>query len=487
MRRNQPTLHHRLSRAALVAWIALLCWSTTSIAAQRKHSAASPDTQGGEQKIERLFNEAQETHAKGDLPRALDLYNHVLALQPDLYQVHYQRAVALRSLGKTDEAEAALRKTLGLQPTYVRAQVALGELLIERQRLTDARPLLEKAVAAEPENARAHRAFARLCLAEKQYNLAAEHLVRAASIDPGNGSIYVDLAFAQKQSGDRVGALQSLARALQINPSNVDALRLRSGLEREAKDFRAAANDAEAIGKLSPSVENEIDLASLYRDAGETEKALQVCTRATASYPSSRALQVAEADLLLQLHRNDEARPILQKLVETDPTDKNSLAALADAVAPKDPATAVELYRRALEIDPRDQTSRARYGASLIRVKRFAEAAAELERVLTSSPDEAQARRSLAAAYFELDRFGDAATQFRWLVAHQPDTALPYYFLGICFDKLQHLQAALSSYEAFIARADARQNKNEIDNASFRIPQLKRLIERLNQKKPKKK
>ena len=85
---------------------------------------------------------------------ALDSYGQALARgvsQPE--EVHLNRGVIFADhLGRTDEAEAELEAALKLNPRYAPAWLNLGNLYEDRGRRAEAHTAYERALAAEPDN-----------------------------------------------------------------------------------------------------------------------------------------------------------------------------------------------------------------------------------------------------------------------------------------------------------------------------------------------
>jgi tetratricopeptide (TPR) repeat protein len=64
------------------------------------------------------------------------------------------------------------------------------------------------------------------------------------------------------------------------------------------------------------------------------------------------------------------------------------------------------------------------------------------------------------------------------MVQARPENAINYYFLGICFDRLEDFTQALKAYELFLKVADPRINQLEIEKVQLRLPSLRRQLEK---------
>src|ERR1700694_5358893 len=92
-------------------------------------SAQTDDPTDGETDPVKLFERGQNAHAKGDLSRALILYEGALKLRPEFPEAEYQRGVALVVLARPSEAEKAFTHAIELRKDWVLPHSALGILL----------------------------------------------------------------------------------------------------------------------------------------------------------------------------------------------------------------------------------------------------------------------------------------------------------------------------------------------------------------------
>ena len=90
-----------------------------------------------------------------DLPGAEREAREALAQKPDAPQPHYVLGLAARGLNRPEDAKAAFRKVLTLDPSDVGANVNLGQLLLQERGFPQAIALFRAAIAAEPHNATA--------------------------------------------------------------------------------------------------------------------------------------------------------------------------------------------------------------------------------------------------------------------------------------------------------------------------------------------
>src|SRR5207237_944221 len=132
---------------------------------------------------------------------------------------------------------------------------------------------------------------------------------------------------------------------------------------------------------------------------------------------------------------------------------------------------------RAAQAAPENLDYRLKLGAALVRARQYAAAVEPLSFALARAPERRDGHADLGSALFAMGRYAEATREFEWLAAHEQNAAV-YYFLGASLDHLRRCRDALAAYEKFLSLADPKTQKTEVDDVSFRIPSLKRQIER---------
>ena len=97
-----------------------------------------------------LYNLGQISQQRGDLERSLDLYGRATAADPSLTSAAFNRAIALRDLGREDEAIAAFEAILANDPDSVGVLFNLGNMYIARGDAERGVALVNRAVELDP-------------------------------------------------------------------------------------------------------------------------------------------------------------------------------------------------------------------------------------------------------------------------------------------------------------------------------------------------
>jgi tetratricopeptide (TPR) repeat protein len=153
-----------------------------------------------------------------------------------------QLGIAYMSVGHLDSAATAFRSALDLNPDRVDAALYLGGMLTEQGRGADAIPLLE-GVAARGAATGTSLGLLSLAYAESGRADDARQAVRAALASGDEPSVDLLVGRTMGALGQSQDALKLFARAVELQPSNAEAL-TRLGMAHASLGHRSEAADA---------------------------------------------------------------------------------------------------------------------------------------------------------------------------------------------------------------------------------------------------
>jgi tetratricopeptide (TPR) repeat protein len=485
--RSRQTIH----------WVLTLCFLALCFQLAPAQTEYSTD---GETDPVKLFERGQNAHAKGDLARALSLYEGALQLRPEFPEAEYQRGIALAALGRSGEAEKAFARAIDLKKDWPLPLSALGNLLVRSARDKEAEPFLRRALQLGANDFATLDSLSaiRVRAGDKDEALA---LARSATEDDNAlASTWAWRGTMERATGNRAAALTSLNRSLQIQPNYLGALRERAELRVDSGDYQLAIDDlTAALSVKSGDRDTSLRLAHIYELINKPAEAQRIYESigykptdsdgsATSGSISTNNVAGAAADIAAANSDDPKiAQPALERLIVANPKNAKIFARLGEVMRRSDATKSAEAYRRANEIDPANPKYATGYAAALVQLRRFAEAESILRRVIATAPAEYAAHANLALSLYEMKRFAEALPEYEWLAASRPEIAATYFFIATAHDNLEEYAQALDAYEKFLSRADPTNSKLDIEKVNLRLPRLREQIKRgqgVKRKKP---
>lgn len=422
-----------------------------------------------------LFNQAQDAHEKGDLRKAIELYENALKILPEFPEAEYQRGVALVSLGQSSEAEGAFRRAVELREDWTLAVTALGSILTREAKYEEAGKLLERSATLDPANASAFVALADLRLRTKASPDTLKELLtrlRDFSTKPNaTPAVWTARSKIESVLGDSKQARASIDSALAIDPKNHDALFQKANLaagsgevelaESIANAFTAAGSDADELALLR---------ARIAVAAGRDGDASEILTRVKGS-----TMEIEQLRAVVKTNMSKTPAD-LEGVLKDDPRNLSALGRLCTLYRTSDPQKALDYCLRASQADPTNIAHALGYAAALVQAKRYEEAAALLSRIVAAAPDSFSAHANLATTFFQQKQYKIAKPEYQWLLARQPNLTIAYFFLAICHDQLGEYIDAVANYQQFLKTADPEKNRIEIEKVNLRLPAVQKLV-----------
>jgi predicted CXXCH cytochrome family protein len=209
------------------------------------------------------------TEQQADFDRALSELLASEAVSADRPETHLNLANLYARLGRSVDAEAALRTALVLDAHFVPALVNLADLFRAQGREADAERALEQALQVAPDSAEALHALGLLRVRQGRHNEADGLLKRAVQGRPDSTRFAYVYAVALHSLGNASQALTVLEDAQRRRPADRDVLSALVAYLREGGDSKAALRYAEQLLALTPG-DHEVQrlVEALRRQAG---------------------------------------------------------------------------------------------------------------------------------------------------------------------------------------------------------------------------
>jgi tetratricopeptide (TPR) repeat protein len=296
--------------------------------------------------------------------------------------------------------------------------IAHGRKYLAAQNYDKARVEFRNALQIDPKDATAHYCLAQA--AEKLHDLrgALGEYQAATDLDPKMLQARAAAARLYVLGGVPDKALELAEAGLASSPDNPQLLTARGAARARLGDMQAGTADAERAWQLAPDDEFTIALlASLYKQQGQGDKAIEIAQAGLQRLPADQDLHVMLADLYVSQQRNAEAEAELKKVVELDPRNLDRRYTLARFYDLNHDSAGVErTLREAIAAAPDDIQPKLSLIDLLARDRGPDQAAAELERYLKDHPGDNRLRLALAANLMRQNKADQAEAIYRAII-----------------------------------------------------------------------
>jgi tetratricopeptide (TPR) repeat protein len=264
-------------------------------------------------------------------------------------------------LGQVDAAEKTLRQAVKDLPAERDVKLALVDFLAARRSRDAAEKELKEMVAAAPTDNELKFALARFYENGRQSALAEgiyQGVIDREQTNPAGLSARNRLAGLRAQRGDVAGALKLANEVLEQSPRDDDALLMRGNIALAKQDPRSAIADLRAVLRDQPNAVGVLRiLARAHLANGEPAVAEETMRHAVEANPNDPALRLDFAELLVQLGKAEQAKPMLADLVKQHPDNLAALGAqFRVSVATNDLVTAKSAAEGIVATQPKAAT-----------------------------------------------------------------------------------------------------------------------------------
>jgi Flp pilus assembly protein TadD len=236
--------------------------ATTSVPALRGLAA--------QREVEERFSIGLDALSRRDYKAAAQEFERIVTMNPPEPKgstARYDLAIAYANLGRNDDAAAALRAALALDPGFLAAMANLVAIDLARGDLSEARAIADRFVSLAPDSARALYAHGIVALQAGDAAAAREDFGKLLHSNPAYAVAHYDLALAEERLGRFEAAERELRTALSLAPTYARAeFALGAVLLREGRRGEARAAFVQTMRDASgdPALQN---IAAAMRDS----------------------------------------------------------------------------------------------------------------------------------------------------------------------------------------------------------------------------
>ncbi len=309
----------KIGTSTALCFVALSSFAATIVAPSKSELAAMYDKAAGEL-------------GASNYDAALKELDAIDARQPDLAEVQNLRGVVLMQKGEYDQAEAALRKALEIDPKFLHASFNLADLPFLKKDWAQARDrfdALRESVPGELQEAIIplieYKILLTVLFENKEEKIGAI-LSKLKGWKDSPAFAYAEAAIAFHRQKRKEGR-DWMAAAEKNFPAQENKLFLESFYEvgwlpRPAGESRSVADFSsprERAARSSADAQANFERAKRAFQARDFGRALKFLDRADEGAPHQAAFRNLRAEILLEQKKFDEAEAVLGKAVTADP------------------------------------------------------------------------------------------------------------------------------------------------------------------------
>ncbi|MBP7863175.1 tetratricopeptide repeat protein [bacterium] len=340
-------------------------------------------------------------------------------------------------LNNRDEAEAAFRKALLIEPRQDEVRSMLIDILLVQNKFDQALDLANEAVRIEQKNDKGYFRLAQIYVQQWRLREATKELSTAISLNDKSAIYYALRSDIKKYQGDIEGALED--QLLATNSTTDNAQKIIQLIELSSLNYE--------VGNVQPAIDTLYQALNLDPKSDVTHQTLvklliaekqwpqliKEYERSIALKPDNAELHLLLGDALYMIRNDAQALEEYKKAANMngqDPKPHRHIAALY--MSNLDYAEAAKAYKRALNIDPMSVPDLVSLGFCNAQDDDYLQAEAALVTALAlkqvsgdRGPQDTKREdiiRALASLLYIEGRYADAQSQFEALSALTQNT-----------------------------------------------------------------
>jgi len=385
---------------------------------------------------------------------------------------------ALLASGRHAEAEAAFRKAMQSDPKMAEAQVGLSQALLAQKKTVEAVAEARKATETDPKSGEAFAALGTAILAEngKNWNDAIAQAQQGAFVSPNSPVVQVAVGKIFEAGGNLDQAVSSYKRALEADPGYIAARVALVQTQIRKGEYDAALPEAQKLAAEAPdSGDAQLMVGRLLAQKGDFAAAAGPLDKAAKALPGSAEAHALSGLAFVRTRQPELAVVAYKKAVELDPqnVDNRSAYGLLLGMTGKNDEGAAELKKVIATPGYKDVAGYANLGYVYRTAKppRTEEAIAAYKKALEIDAKNEQVTLGLARSLFNANHFDEAIEMYRKTVQLEPSYA-GEADLGIAWS--QTFKKDLAGARATLAKA-----KGELPAGDKRIAQVAESIDKV--------
>jgi predicted Zn-dependent protease len=368
-------------------------------------------------------------------------FQNAIKLDANFAPAYYGLAQAAAKSGDGVTAVRALNKSLELDPTNMKGQLEMGNMMMmiyasshKPDWLDQAKQKAELVISKEPNNAQAYSLLSNVAANQKKPAEAMAQLQKAISLAPKNATFQLNLAILKAQQQDLPAAEAAAKLALQMEPKLAQGYQFLAEMYLAQKRWPHFEQDLKSgIDAVPNALPMRLQLAAYYLSPiqNKPELSQQVIADAKKAAGDNADARSEIANFEYTHGNVDQAFNDYAGILNDHPKDTGAKGRYAELLLQKGrDAEAVKQIDELLKMSPNDTRGRIIRGQILLKQNKPAEAIPILQAVVKDDPKEGIAHHFLGVAYATTGEGGQAEAEWREAIRLTPNSLQSYRLLA---------------------------------------------------------
>ena len=309
-----------------------------------KEEVPEPEPERPKEDVDALMAMSASLLEAGDIKGAMRMADRALAVKPDDPKINCQKARVVLVSGDPDGAAFLAENAMRRNPGYPDLHLIIGLSREAKRDSNGALQAADRAIAAGLDTPEVHLLKGRVLEGMGQHERAAASYARAVALDPEDMDAAEALAGQQRAAGNLTGATGTVSRILRRDPGRYSAMLLKAQIGRDRGDDEMALSAFRAMSDRWPVPEEfRVPMARILESMGHCDEAEELISGRRRGY-SDAVKRYAEKALrrAYTTHTSCDDPDILDALgldAETAAEVSRYISDLPDAkgISPSDP------------------------------------------------------------------------------------------------------------------------------------------------------
>jgi tetratricopeptide (TPR) repeat protein len=301
-----------------------------------------------------LLSQADSLQHQSQVNEAIAAYRRAIELNPRFYWSHHYLGEALVSQRDWEGAIAAYRRAIELNSNSIYSYHKLGQVLTHVGQWQEAIACYHQAIELDPNFAECHNSLGEALAQQGKLDEAITCYQTAVELDPGYDETYINLSEAALQQGRIDEAFQFIQTALQLNPGNWKTHHQLGEILQHKNQLDEAIAAFQKTIQLNPeSLLSYCKLGAIHTQQQQWKEAIKAYKIALELDPKSGMIQHHLGHILSKQQKWDEAITYYRKAIELSPDSAVVYLHWGEALTQlQQYKEAIAKYQKALELDP---------------------------------------------------------------------------------------------------------------------------------------